>query len=161
MRMPLINLLIFSVGVGDSSMENILVSACLLGMPCRYDGKSVRNVNVIKLSSKYNLIPFCSEIYGGLSTPRQPAEIIGDRVITKDGKDVMESYKKGAWQALEICNLLNCKKAILKEKSPSCGYGFIHNGKFDNGLIKGNGITAQLLSDNNIKVFGDTQINEL
>lgn len=138
---------------------NILVSSCLLGLNCRYDGKSVLSSDIIKLIDKHNLIPFCAEIYGGLPTPREPAEIIDEKVITKSGKDVTTEYTKGANQALKLCGLFDCKIAILKENSPSCGYHTIHNGKFDGGLIEGNGITAELLANNGIIVICESQIN--
>ena len=138
---------------------NILVSSCLLGLNCRYDGKGVLSNDIIRLKEKYNLIPFCPEIYGGLPTPREPAEIINGKVITKSGKDVTSSYIQGAKQALNLCELFNCKIAILKEKSPSCGYHKIHNGKFDGGLVNGDGITAKLLSNNGIIVIGESQVH--
>ena len=137
----------------------ILVSACLLGVACRYDGKSKPNEGVIKLMEKHNLIPFCPEVTGGLSTPRHPSEIVGDKVVNDIGEDVTVQYKKGAEEALRIAKLFNCKYAILKEKSPSCGKGKIHNGKFDGGYIEGDGITTKLLKENDIIVLGESEIN--
>ena len=96
-------------------MENILVSACLLGIGCRYDGKHKANKEVLALSEKYNLIPVCPEIYGGLPTPRVPSERVGDKVIMKDGRDVTENYQRGAKEALELCRIYNIKTAILKD----------------------------------------------
>ena len=138
---------------------NILVSSCLLGLNCRYNGEGILSSDIIKLKSKHNLIPFCSEIYGGLPTPREPAEIIDGKVMTASGLDVTKEYLAGAKQALNICELLGCKTAILKENSPSCGYHTIHNGKFDGGLVKGDGVTAELLSRNGIIVIGESQID--
>lgn len=140
---------------------NILVSACLLGVACRYDGKSKPNEDIIKLMDKYHLIPFCPEITGGLPTPRHPSEIVGNKVLNNIGEDVTTQYKKGALEALKIAKLYDCKYAILKEKSPSCGKGKIHNGKFDGGYIEGDGITARLLKENGIKVFGESEIEIL
>lgn len=100
--------------------KNILVSACLLGNACRYDGKSKPCEKVIALSNTYNLIPICPEVMGGLPTPRTPSEVCGDRVMMKDGRDVTENYKRGAEKALEIARENACTVAILKEKSPSC-----------------------------------------
>ncbi|MBQ7954002.1 MAG: DUF523 domain-containing protein [Clostridia bacterium] len=137
---------------------NILVSACLLGVACRYDGKSKPNEDIIKLTEKYNLIPFCPEITGGLPTPRHPSEIVGDKVLNDIGEDVTAQYKKGAEEALRIAKLYNCKYAILKEKSPSCGKGKIHNGKFDGGYTEGDGITTRRLEENVITVFGDSKV---
>lgn len=140
---------------------NVLVSACLLGMSCRYDGKCKPDENVIKLMDKCTLIPFCPEIYGGLKTPRFPSEIVSDRVLSKNGEDVTDQYIKGAKEALKIAKLYDCKYAILKEKSPSCGKGLIHNGKFDGGLVLGDGITVRILKENNIFVFGESEIEKL
>lgn len=138
---------------------NILVSSCLLGLNCRFDGKGILSNDIMKLKNKYSIIPFCPEIYGGLPTPREPAEKQGGKVITKSGKDVTSNYISGAKEALNLCKLFDCKIAVLKENSPSCGYHQIHNGKFDGGLVEGNGITAQLLSSNGIIVLGESQIH--
>lgn len=140
---------------------NILVSACLLGVACRYDGKSKPNEDVIALMNKYNLIPFCPEITGGLSTPRHPSEIVDDKVLNDIGEDVTAQYNKGAEEALRIAKMYNCKYAILKEKSPSCGKGKIHNGKFDGGYVEGNGVTAKLFLENGIEVLGESEIKAL
>lgn len=136
-------------------MENIIVSACLLGVSCRYDGNSKPNEKIIDLKEKYNLIPICPEIMGGLPTPRMPAEIKDGRVKTENGIDVTEEYKKGADEALKFARLFGCKKAILKENSPSCGCGKIYNGEFTRTLKDGNGITAELFIKNGIDVFGE------
>ena len=98
-------------------MENLLISACLLGIPCRYDGRSVKAVDVSALREKYNLIPVCPEIYGGLPTPRIPSERQGEKTMMKDGADVTENYLRGAKAAYDLCLELGCKKALLKEKS--------------------------------------------
>ena len=142
-------------------MENILVSACLLGIGCRYDGKHKADHEVIKLREKYNLIPVCPEIYGGLPTPRIPSERIGDRVMMKDGHDVTDNYKRGAHEALELCRIYNIKTAILKQRSPSCGKGEIYDGTFTGTLTEGDGMTAELLIANGIRVIGETEINIL
>ena len=126
-------------------MENILVSACLLGIGCRYDGKHKANHEVIRLAEKYNLIPVCPEIYGGLPTPRIPSERIGDKVMMKDGRDVTDNYKRGALEALELCRIYNVKTAILKQRSPSCGKGEIYDGTFTGTLTDGSGILAAAL----------------
>ncbi len=138
---------------------NILVSACLLGVACRYDGKSKPNEKAIKLKEKFNLIPVCPESLGGLPSPRKPSEISGDRVISQDGNDVTVQYNKGASETLRIAKLFDCKIAVMKEKSPSCGNGTVHNGKFDGGLTDGDGITVRLLKQNGIKVFGESEID--
>ena len=140
--------------------KNILVSACLLGESCRYDGKSKPCERVIALKDTYNLIPICPEVMGGLPTPRVPSEICGERVLMKDGRDVTENYNRGAQIALEIARQNACTVAILKEKSPSCGSGLIHNGLFDGGLVDGDGITTRLLKNEGIRVLGESEITE-
>ena len=135
----------------------ILVSACLMGLPCRYDGKSKPCGQVIALAEKHELIPFCPEIYGGLPTPRVPAERVGERVINRAGVDVTENYMSGARQALELAKMFGCKTAILKEKSPSCGSGLIYDGTFSSTLVPGDGVTAELLKANGIAVYGETE----
>lgn len=137
---------------------NILISACLLGIKCRYDLKSKPSPDALKLRYKHNLIPICPECYGGLPSPRFPSEINGERVFSKDGTDVTEQYKRGAQAALELAKILNCTVAVLKEKSPSCGSGKIHNGLFDGGLIDGDRITAALLKQHGITVIGESEI---
>ena len=142
-------------------MENIIVSACLLGIGCRYDGKHKANPDVIRLTEKYNLIPVCPEIYGGLPTPRVPSERIGDKVVMKDGRDVTENYHRGARETLEICRIYNVKTAILKQRSPSCGKGEIYDGSFTGALTERDGVTAELLLANGIRVIGESEINIL
>ena len=100
-------------------MEKMLVSACLLGVSCRYDGKSKGDDRVKALMDKYDLIPVCPEIMGGMPTPRVPSEIKNGRVYSEDGNDVTEYFKKGAEEVLSLAKLYGCKKALLKENSPS------------------------------------------
>lgn len=142
-------------------MEKILVSACLLGTPCRYDGKSKPVKEVIDLKSKYELIPVCAEVEGGLSTPRIGAEIVGDKVIRADGIDVTYEYSLGAQRVLDIAIKNNCKIAILKSKSPSCGKYNVYDGTFSRTLIRGQGILTDLLIKNGIVVFDETEIKDL
>ena len=123
-------------------MSKIIVSACLLGLPCRYDGKSCPNERVLKLAEKHTLIPVCPEQNGGLSTPRPPAEIIDGKVINKIGTDVSEQYLRGAQIALDVAELNQADFVLLKAKSPSCGKGRIYDGSFSGKLIPGNGKTA-------------------
>ena len=132
---------------------NSLVSACLLGVACRYDGKSKEVERIKKLLSKYNLIPICPEQLGGLPTPRVPSERCEDKVINSQMEDVTLQYKKGAEEALRLAKIFNCSIAILKAKSPSCGCGLIYDGSFSKTLITGNGTTTELLLKNGIKVF--------
>ena len=135
-----------------------LCSACLLGMNCRYNGKNKLNKKVLRLTKKEILIPVCPEIFGGLPTPREPAEQRGKTVITKTGKDVTEYFKKGAKEVLKIAKLFNAKEAILKQESPSCGSGKIFDGTFSGKIIKGEGVTTALLKKNKIKVLSEEDL---
>lgn len=139
----------------------ILVSACLLGIACRYDGRSVPCEQVIRLREKFELIPFCPEEAGGLKTPRNAAERQGDRVVTENGTDVTKEYVLGADLALEEAKHHGCTVAILKEKSPSCGSGKIYDGTFSKLLTDGDGVTAQRLKEAGIKVLGESRISDL
>jgi len=135
-----------------------LCSACLLGIKCRYNGKSKKNRKVIELAKKEILIPVCPEQLGGLPTPREPAEIKGKRVFTKSGKEVTKNFQKGAEEVLKIAKLFGIKEVILKQKSPSCGLGKIHDGTFRGKLIKGKGVTASLLKKNKIKIISEENL---
>lgn len=134
----------------------LLVSACLLGVACRYDGKAKAHEGVISLREKHTLIPFCPEVYGGLPTPRPASERREERVFTQKGDEVTEQFCRGAEETLRLCRLYGCEAALLKERSPSCGHGVIHNGKFDGGLVPGNGVTAEWLLQNGIAVYGES-----
>jgi len=135
-----------------------ICSACLLGIKCRYDGKSKLNKKILEVAKKEILIPVCPEQLGGLPTPREPAEQKGKKVITKLGKDVTKNFKRGARQVLKIAELFGVKKAILKQRSPSCGCGQIYDGTFSGRIIKGDGVTATLLKRNGIKVISEEEL---
>ena len=139
----------------------ILVSACLLGEPCRYDGKSKPNEAVISLKENHTLIPVCPEALGGLKTPRIPAEISGGKVIREDGVDVTKEYTCGAKITLDIAKKEGVSLAILKSKSPSCGNKQIYDGTFTKTLIDGKGITARLLEQNQIRVIDEQELNKI
>lgn len=139
-------------------MENVLISACLLGVACRYDGKKCE-YDLKDLKEKYNLIPVCPEIYGGLPTPRVPSEITGDRVINSEGADVTEQYERGAQETLHLAKIFNVKFAVLKERSPSCGKGKVYDGTFSHTIVSGDGVAAKLLQKNGIRVFGESEID--
>lgn len=141
--------------------ENLLISACLFGIPCRYDGRSVTKIDIEALKEKYNLVPVCPEIYGGLTTPRRPSEQRDGGVFMDDGRDVSENFLKGAESAYSLCRLLDCKKALLKERSPSCGKGKVYDGSFTGTLTDGDGVTASYLRERGISVFGESEIAKL
>lgn len=115
----------------------------------------------MKLASEEKAVPVCPEQLGGLPTPRAPAEQTGDKVFTKDGRDVTKEFVKGAEEGLKIAKLLNCKEAILKAKSPSCGCGKIYDGTFTGKLISGDGIFAKLLKQNGIKVVTENDLGTI
>ncbi len=135
-----------------------LCSACLLGVKCRYDGKSKPNKKVLALSKNEVLIPICPEQFGGLPTPRKPSEQRGEEVVTKSGKSVTKNFQNGAEEVLKIAKLYNIKSAILKQRSPSCGSGQIYDGTFSGTIIKGDGVTTELLKKNGIKVISDEDL---
>lgn len=140
---------------------NILVSACLLGVECRYNGKGELDPQVKALLDSHHLIPVCPEIMGGLATPRTPAERRNGRVVTRDGQDVSLAYEKGAAQTLKLAKLYGCSAAVLKERSPSCGSGRIYDGTFTGQLTDGEGVCAGLLRAHGINVYGESQIHRL
>ena len=139
----------------------ILISACLLGVCCRYDGESKPCDEVIKLREKYILIPICPEVDGGLPTPRTPSERVGDKILMRDGKDVTSNYIKGAKEALQKAKEYNCTMAVLKARSPSCGKGKIYDGSFTGTLTDRDGVCAELLRENGISVFTEEEIKLL
>ena len=128
-------------------MDKLLVSACLLGTPCRYDGKSKADARVQALVGKYEIVPVCPEQLGGLPTPRVPSERRGER--------------RGAEAALALCQQNGCEAAVLKEKSPSCGCGQIYDGTFSRRLIAGDGVTVELFKAHGIVVCGESDVEKL
>ena len=147
-------------------MEKILVSACLLGINCRYDGKRSERLEIKKLLKDYVLIPFCPEVFGGLTTPRkksgikllqneQPATgkdvLYGlAKIYSEEGEDVTEFFLNGAREGVKLAKMLDIKKAFLKANSPSCGVNTVSCfGK----VIKGNGVMAFLLEKNGLEII--------
>ena len=145
-----------------SGKEPLFVSACLLGVPCRYDGRSkpLDKTIISELDRRYQLIPVCPEQMGGLETPRLPCELRNGRVIRKDGADLTESYQRGAEEVLRLARLSGVRKALLKAKSPSCGVGRIYDGSFSGKLIPGDGLTAKMLISHGIEVFSEDTLGE-
>lgn len=139
----------------------ILISACLLGCRCRYDGVSKPLARAAELAERHTLVPVCPEQLGGLATPRPPAERQGDRVVTREGADVTAQYRRGAEEALRLCRLFGCRAAVLKERSPSCGCGAVYDGTFTDTLTAGDGVTAELLRAAGIPVYGESRLDEL
>lgn len=132
-----------------------LCSACLLGVKCRYDGKDKGHKGLIELSKSEVLVPVCPEQLGGLTAPREPSEQRGDRVFSRNGRDVTENFKKGADAVLKMAKALGAKEAIFKENSPSCGSKQVYDGTFSGKTIEGAGVTTKLLRENGIKVISE------
>ena len=120
-------------------MEKLLISACLLGVNCKYNGKNNYNSQIEELKKKYELVPICPEVRGGLSIPRDPSEIKEDKVISKIGNDVTANFLSGAYQALQLVDISNIKIALLKDGSPSCGFTYVYDGTFTHTKVKGMG----------------------
>lgn len=135
-----------------------IVSACLAGVKCRWDGEARPCQKVVELVKQGKAIPVCPEQLGGLTTPRAPAEQKEDEVFTKTGENVTTEFERGAEEALKIALLANCNEAITKSKSPSCGSGKVYDGTFSGKLIDGDGVFAKILKKNNIKVFSENDI---
>ncbi len=135
-----------------------IVSACLAGIKCGWDGKARPCQKVIELVKQGKAIPVCPEQLGGLTTPRNPAEQKNNKVFTKTGEDVTIQFERGAEEALKIALLTNCDKAIIKSKSPSCGSGKVYDGTFSRKLINGDGVFAKILKKNNIRVYSEDDI---
>ena len=136
----------------------IIVSACLAGFPCRYDGTATIHEKIRELVNAGKAILVCPEQLGGLPTPRSQSEIKNGNVISKEGTDVTKEFERGAAIVLEIANAYGCKEAILKARSPSCGKGKIYDGSFTGKIIAGNGKTAELLLKNGIDVKTEEEI---
>ncbi len=153
------------MGKLDQSDFACIVSACLAGFNCRYNGRDKENKLVRQLVGKGQAIPVCPEQIGGLSTPRPPAEIVNGagldvlerraRIINVKGEDVTEFFIRGAFQVLKLARITGCQKAILKEKSPSCAVKKIFDGSFKGVLREGQGVTAALLSREGIEVVSE------
>lgn len=141
----------------------IIVSACLAGINCKYNGGNNLHRDIEKLSSQGKVVLVCPEQLGGCNTPRSKAEIKGgtgaevldgtSKVLREDGEDTTLEFVNGAKEVLKIAQLVGVKKAILKAKSPSCGVGTIYDGTFSGKLIAGNGVTAELLCRNGIEIL--------
>ena len=142
-------------------MAKIIVSGCLLGCDCRYKGDNCRCDELLDLAKDHTLIPVCPEQLGGLSTPRDPAEIVGDKVISNHGKDVTYEYNKGAELALYIANVNNADAVVFKANSPSCGKGIIYDGTFTGNKTEGNGIAAELFLKEGFSVFTTSRSTNL
>lgn len=132
--------------------DMVLVSACLLGIHCRYDGTSHEHPEALRLARCGRALPVCPEQLGGMPTPRSPVELQNGRIKDRQGNDHTRAFMHGAREALHLAELAGCRKALLQPRSPSCGCGFIYDGTFSGKLIPGNGILAGLLREQGIVV---------
>jgi uncharacterized protein YbbK (DUF523 family) len=139
----------------------ILVSACLAGIPCRYDGRSNLVPEIRQLVEEGKAVTACPEVLGGLPTPRIPSERLGNKVINRAGDDVTEAFLSGAEKALEIAREHGCETAVLKARSPSCGHGEIYDGSFTGRRIPGSGVAAEALAAMGVAVYSESDVKWL
>lgn len=139
----------------------VMVSQCLLGCACRYDGKSAAKEAAAAQAAARGWIPVCPEILGGLTTPREPAERRGNDVVSRSGASVGDAFQRGAEEALKLAQRYGVRYALLKERSPSCGSGEIYDGTFTGTRTPGDGVTAALFKAHGIEVFGESQLDAL
>lgn len=137
----------------ENVRETLLISACLMGVRCRYDGGGQAMARLDELMERYVLVPVCPEVLGGLPTPRSPAEIVAGQVINRDGVSVDREFRTGAAKALEIAREQKADLAILQSRSPSCGVKEIYDGSFTGCKIPGQGVFAALLQEADIPVL--------
>jgi len=136
----------------------ILVSSCLVGLGCRFDATDKKTEEVLTYLKDKEWMPVCPEQMGGLATPRDPAEIRRERVVTKDGKDVTAQFIRGADEVARLARLVGATEAILKSRSPSCGSGHIYDGTFSKVLIEGDGLTARALKKMGLTVKSEENL---
>ena len=143
--------------------EKLLISACLLGFCCKYDGgtNSLPADTIAALREQYELIPVCPETAGGLPIPRAPSERRGGRVLSREGNDVTDEYEKGALLALALAERFGCRRARLKERSPSCGACEIYDGSFSHTRVPGDGVAAEALRRAGLTLFGESELDKL
>lgn len=143
--------------------EKLLISACLLGFCCKYDGgtNTLPADTLSTLREQYELIPVCPETAGGLPIPRAPSERKGGRVLSREGNDVTDEYEKGALLALALAERFGCRRALLKERSPSCGAGEIYDGSFSHTRIPGDGVAAEALRKAGLTLCGESETEKL
>lgn len=140
-----------------------LISSCLVGVRCRYNGSCAKEPGLIQLLEEGKAIAVCPELLAKLETPRESCEIVvvngEQKVLTKAGEDLTQAFKLGAEKTLAICKITGVETAILQSRSPSCGFGKIYDGTFSGGFIEGNGLTADLLHKNGIRIFNEDNWN--
>ena len=141
--------------------EKLLISSCLLGNNCKYNGGNNYTPLAEELKKHYDLVPVCPECFGGLPVPHDPSERVGDKVLSKSGTDVTAAFQKGAERTLAVAEQHGARRAVLKERSPSCGCGAIYDGTFTGTVVPGNGVAAELLLAHGVTIYGESRIGEL
>ena len=138
----------------ESKPENrkIMISACLLGQNCKYNGGNNRNPELLRLLEGYALIPVCPEVLGGLPVPRTPAEIVNGRVMNRNGEDVDAAFRRGAEKALALAEKEQPELIVLQSRSPSCGVNEIYDGTFSNTLVPGRGVFAEAAKEAGFRI---------
>ena len=141
----------------------VLISACLLGDNVKYSGGNNLKPELVTLLEKYNvkIVKICPECFAGLPIPRVPSEIRGDKVFSKDGRDITEEFLSGAEKTYQVARRKQVDFAILKERSPSCGSSYIYDGSFSGNVIQGQGLTAKKLGKENIIIFSEENLEEI
>lgn len=144
-------------------MERLLISACLLGSRCKYDGghNALPPEKLAKLRERYRLVPVCPETASGLPAPREPSERVRGRVLGRDGADVTAEFEKGGETALALAKRFGCRLALLKERSPSCGSGTVYDGSFSRTLVPGDGVAAEKLRAAGVRLCGESEVDKL
>ena len=141
--------------------EKLLISACLLGENCKYSGGNNYEPLTEALGERFELVPVCPERLGGLTSPREPAERVGERVLSRTGEDWTAAFYLGAERTLEIARREGISQAVLKERSPSCGCGAVYDGTFTGTVVPGDGVAAELLKRHGVHIRGESRIGEL
>ena len=141
-------------------MDKYIVSACLVGKNTKYNGGNNKNEKIIEFLKDKEYILVCPEVSGGLSTPRSPSEIVENKVINKEGKDVTKEFYLGAQNEIERLKEFGATKAILKSRSPSCGLNIIYDGTFSGNTISGDGVFTKELKKLGIEILTELDFNE-
>ena len=140
--------------------EKLLISACLLGRNCKYNGGNNYTPLVEALKARYDLVPVCPECFGGLPIPHEPSERVGDKVLSKSGEDVTEPFRRGAEKTLAAAIQQGVTRAVLKERSPSCGCGSIYDGTFTGTRVPGEGVFARMAREAGLEIWNEETFTE-